>query len=908
MKKSKSLWAGKVKTAVLSLLILVSLCTGCSLFNPGGNELYFSCSEDNDLYRVMTSSGKEYPRFTDPEAAVEAALPGSGVLILADEYPQTPTQISPAVYEKSKLKKLRLFVEYPSHLPGMTIGEPQTALWERAVVATSTFEPGLERFRILQIHACNTLPIQSNSVSLKPADLVLARVAGYNSAVYGLPETTIPLLSQVEGKDILVSTTKLSQFVTARYAPNSAWTPIWNHVLAWLSPSQELTLPDWTPSVRPSFTREEKLPDDAEQLALQRGLKWYGGFLLDEPWLEKSDKINWKQIGGSPVVPPNKSGEPTGDGRFGILEGHVSVIQADGSQPIRNLPRGDCNAESAMTYALGSITENNDEYARISTNLMEYVYNTSGMYQGPPNKPTDGWYGLLGWYEPGGKYGSEHGADNYWGNDGSKALVSTMVTAAALDTDRWDDPLVAGILGNFRTAGPQGFRNGSPVNKAGLKQNGWEFYARRRGITPWPQREGWIWATYLWLYDKTQYEPLLVQARKALELTMDNYPKYWRCSLYEMQMERGRILLPLAWLVRVDDTPEHRRWLYQIVDDMTARMDASGAIQEELIATSMTSNEDYGTNETSILHRDGDPCVDVFYSFAPAYVGMHEAAAATGDKRLAELADRMTEFLVRIQLRSEDHKDLDGGWVRAFDYDNWEHWGGNGDTGWGAWCSETGWLQSHVVSTLAARKLKTSLWEMTLNSKAAVHFPRYRREMEIDKAVEIWNDSPPLELRYVGFGQIPQLSHAPDRLYPGIGAAGLMDGRFGSPDPIDLRWCGFSENSFEATVKLDGSRLVRYIGARFMHDPAKGIYFPQRLEALAFKGDDFHVVGVLDIKQPEDQKTPVAQEFGIDLTDCETPQIRLRVVGRKVLQENHPAAKGILLDELILKPFAINTN
>ncbi|MCP4782921.1 MAG: hypothetical protein GY878_05145, partial [Fuerstiella sp.] len=71
--------------------------------------------------------------------------------------------------------------------------------------------------------------------------------------------------------------------------------------------------------------------------------------------------------------------------------------------------------------------------------------------------------------------------------------------------------------------------------------HGWEYFAARRSIAPWPQREAWAWACYLWLYDKTRYQPLLDQARNALRMTMQRYPDGWGNALHEMQMERGRI-------------------------------------------------------------------------------------------------------------------------------------------------------------------------------------------------------------------------------------------------------------------------------------------------------------------------------------------------------------------------------
>ena len=41
---------------------------------------------------------------------------------------------------------------------------------------------------------------------------------------------------------------------------------------------------------------------------------------------------------------------------------------------------------------------------------------------------------------------------------------------------------------------------------------------------------------------------------------MTAYPNEWRWN-NGIQQERTRMLIPLAWLVRVEDSPEHRDWL-----------------------------------------------------------------------------------------------------------------------------------------------------------------------------------------------------------------------------------------------------------------------------------------------------------------------------------------------------------
>ena len=48
---------------------------------------------------------------------------------------------------------------------------------------------------------------------------------------------------------------------------------------------------------------------------------------------------------------------------------------------------------------------------------------------------------------------------------------------------------------------------------------------------------------------------------------MEAYPDKWKWT-NGIQQERARFLLPLAWLVRLDDTAEHRGWLSRIAGDL----------------------------------------------------------------------------------------------------------------------------------------------------------------------------------------------------------------------------------------------------------------------------------------------------------------------------------------------------
>jgi hypothetical protein len=253
-----------------------------------------------------------------------------------------------------------------------------------------------------------------------------------------------------------------------------------------------------------------------------------------------------------------------------------------------------------------------------------------------------------------------------------------------------------------------------------------------------------MWTCYLWAYGQTGFGLFLERAKKAIEMTMEAYPGKWEWT-NGIQQERAKMLLPLAWLVRIEDTPGHRRWLRAMANDLLARQDKCGAIPEEIGEAGKggfpppASNEAYGTSETPLIQSNSDKASDLLYTLDFAFIGLHEAAAATGEEFYSNAEDRLAEFLCRIQIRSEKHPELDGGWFRAFDFNRWEYWASNGDAGWGAWSIETGWSQSWITAVLSLRQLKTSLWEITHDSKVEEHFNNLRKEMLPDKILNKLN-------------------------------------------------------------------------------------------------------------------------------------------------------------------------
>ncbi len=680
--------------------------------------LVIACNETNDLYCALMSAGVAVARYNTPRDAIEQAPVGAGVAILADGYPGRQTECDPSLCEAAAQRRLRLYVEYPTQLPGMDVGEPRGTKWERAVISSDVFAPGLERLRILAIQSCRFTPVTAEN-----SHIVMARVAGFDRAVYGLPEERYPILTVCQATTncvehpagrILVATTKLSLFVTARYAPTDAWRSIWAYILKWLT-GQSLEL-DWTPTVRPSFGRNEELPADIEAQALRRGAQWYfrAKLLPAPPWGEIGDGRDQAARFGK----PREEDWPVGDGSCGLLEGFSATIDYDGSQSLQWSRRNDCMGEAAMALAFDGVINNDPHSCGVARNLNDFVYLASIATKGPRNDPESPSFGLLGW-------DVHHSPGVFYGDDTARSVLSVLACAALLDTDRWDEKILRCLLANLRTTGRLGFR-GERIDEGPLHENGWRHYYENDTIHCAPHFESFLWACFLWAYRRTGYGLFLDRPKSGIRRTMEAYPDGWRWT-NGLQQERARMLLSLSWLVRVEDTPEHREWLRFMANELLKHQAQCGAIREELGPEGKgtfgppKSNEEYGVAEAPLIQTNGDPLCDLLYTTNFAFLGLHEAAAATGDSFYVEAEERLAKFLCRIQICSERHPNLDGAWFRAFDYNRWEYWASSADIGWGAWSIESGWTCGWINAVLAMRRVKTSLWDLTSGSTIEKH-------------------------------------------------------------------------------------------------------------------------------------------------------------------------------------------
>lgn len=686
---------------VAFLLPILVACSQKEIYCVTGES---SVMEDSDLLRQLSGEGFRLHMFHSVDEALEAVPENSGLFVLADEYSQKGITFSEEHADKVFRKGLRVFIEYPDQFGPLSLERRDTLSLERIVVCDSLSED-LRPMDLLSFNKCIVNRYVSVDTTGTPL-LVAAKVAGFDTAVYGLEDTpVIPLLMKY-GDSFMVSSTCLSQYAHSRFIPENKVRSLHEYILSWVC-GEKVKFGDWDVLVHPAYQEDENLPESARKECVAKGIQWYynGNFIVDESWKE-----NWadRYIGDGtmPVGPEVPSEFTDGDGTLGVLEGHMSTIMDDGSQMYRYWMRADVQGESAYAFASASDLLGDPSYAEVASNLLEYAFDE--YRDGSRNCPSSSSYGLLGW--------ARTHKGTYYGDDNARFVLGALGAVSFMGNHDFDRKIAEAVAGNFRTSGVSGFR-GCTLYEEDIQKRGWRSFYNADGSNPHPHFEAWLWACYLWMYDQTAWKPLLERTEKGIEATMDAYPQDWLWT-NGIQQERARMILPLAWLYRVDPSEKHLQWLDFMVRELLKNQVPCGGIQEELGDPSKSSfgrtpsNAEYGVTEAPLIFDNGDPVADMLYTTNFAFVGLCEAAAATGNSDYKEALERMSDFLTRIQVESEVFRSVDGAWFRAFDYESWNYWASNADAGWGAWSTLTGWIQSWIVGTQVLLEEETSLWDL----------------------------------------------------------------------------------------------------------------------------------------------------------------------------------------------------
>lgn len=584
----------------------------------------------------------------------------------------------------------RIILECPTSIHGIEFDKPRQANFERTVVASDFWGESLPQGTILVQHQCWFRPV----ITPVKSHLVLAQVAGYRNAIYGLPEICYPILFEhPQNPNILITSTSFSNFIEGRFAPKDDWKIIFTLLTCWLKDATNAEIIDLIPSVRPAFSAKAVLPENTEENSLTRNIEWFKNHMVFEH-----------------------------EGRMGVFEGYASGIKPNGIQYLRPKTRGDCSGETTMIFALDWAIHRDYSSKNAALRIMDTLFSGPELADNDPQSPT---YGSLRFYEY---------ISTYY-NEGRAPLACILASELTSNYD-YARNILRNLLSMLRTTGPQGFRRGPLKNPESFTEGKtWNYYRNTDFVEYIPHYQAYLWAAFLQAYVLTGHRDFFDKAKTAIGMTMQRFPNLsWTNGISQ---EYARLLLPLAFLIQIENTPEHHHWLQAVAQMLISDMDDCGAIRERMGDVEYgkypapDSNEKFGKSEAPLIQQNGDPACDLLYTMNYAFLGLHEAFVATGMDYYREAVDSIADFLCRIQIISKSQPYLDGCWMRGFDFHLWEYYGSSADSDWGPWCVESGWTNTWISSTLGLRHLNRGLLCREQANKYSQHMPTLLDELSI---------------------------------------------------------------------------------------------------------------------------------------------------------------------------------
>ena len=134
-----------------------------------------------------------------------------------------------------------------------------------------------------------------------------------------------------------------------------------------------------------------------------------------------------------------------------------------------------------------------------------------------------------------------------------------------LQESRWEEPLMHLTLGNFRLMNAAGYFHTSITSDV-VTEWGWRRLHddTSHNENNYYQSAGRAWMLLAHKLTGAPDDVFLRRTKAGLNSTMAAfYSRQWVCQV-GLTSEAARVLLPLAWLVRVEDTPLHRQWVADV--------------------------------------------------------------------------------------------------------------------------------------------------------------------------------------------------------------------------------------------------------------------------------------------------------------------------------------------------------
>lgn len=630
----------------------------------------FVTNENNDLIKALKYSGHAPKTEEDVLKAVSLLEENGKLFILASEYPEKATVLTEETLSLAKERNIKIYIEYPERISESTTDAPEGIVYERLIALKDIGT--LKKHSLLMANGCRYRKYFNDA---QDALLVLGKVAGYDTLEYEIPEKSTVILKYLDKSNtVLIATTALSSFITPRNVPKHSWIALWQGIFKLMG--IDVSNFDYKESVYLTADKTEALKEDAAENAWNKNIKWIKEYMLDLTY-------------PTPMV----------------VEGFASSIDENGKQTARRVFRGDCTGEVAMELCLGGYVNNDNSLTELSFSVMETLFTPKLFYNDDPRSSC---YGHINWYE---------NARIFYGDDNARALLGALSVRAVSGNTKWDEQILRAVFANLRTSDKYGIRC-PRLDINSFKESTWLDYYNGTMEYVSPHYQAYLYAVFLWAYQLTGIKELYHKSVSAIEKTMALFPHKlrWQNSLTG---EITRMLLPLSILVRIAPSEKHVKWLEAAVDATIKLQEPCGAVREIFSDMALgkypppSSNESYGTTEASLIQNNGDPATDLLYALNWAFIGLWEAYLALKAPKIKEAYLKLKDLLLRIQLRSKLHPELDGAWMRSFDFNKWEYWGSASDIGWSAWSVESGWTNAWIAATLMLESKNESLFNLS---------------------------------------------------------------------------------------------------------------------------------------------------------------------------------------------------
>ena len=620
------------------------------------------CNQANDLLQLLPDL--QYVEDL-PQAIMNAAENDS---LLALDNLCCRSEFDSNLIEICRQKKLKVYCEMPF---APLFKRQRIADGERLVCMDSVC--GLPLGAILSVHRMSFIP---SVISHGKVLLAAARGAGYRKLAFPMPEEYTPVcFTHPDYENFIISLLPLSNFVRNRCTPLSDFRKLFQRLFEYMNIPQ--TLPAISGHVPPAWQKDAALPDNALASCVKNAFDF-----LSNSILYRKNNILY------------------------VAEGFASLISRNGAQPWRPIERSDCTFETAGALAVAGRLQQNTQYSTMAEELFSRIADDPA---NRANDPADPCYGQFTFYE---------NVTTYYASGNAKsAMLLMMALPLAKDRHKREILIMRLIYSLLRSTGKNGHHRPNFTVPDSFREHGWDFYANEDYTNNTPHREAALLAMFACAYHWTGDEEFKLKAERGTASIMRAYPDLPWTNGYSAEL--AKMPLVLALMHRIDpDNELYKQYLEQVVNDIEERMDNNGALLETFhimdngMYTPPASHAQYGSAEAPLIDKNGDPCCDFVYTQVFALAGLHEAYLATGNLRYQKLRDKLAEFMIRTQIKSTQHPEFSGCWMRAFDTDLWEYYGSSSDKFWGAWCVESGWTNAPAAMNLLMIKNNCSLFDL----------------------------------------------------------------------------------------------------------------------------------------------------------------------------------------------------